>query len=88
MILHLGIVIMMVSEFITGVYADESRMTIVEGETVNYAEDPRSSELFVIDSSDPKTDDVVAIPDKLLRKGGTISVPDRPFDIEVVRATR
>lgn len=84
-ILHFGLLIMLVSEFITGKFADEARMTIVEGETVNFTEDPRSAELAIVDSSAPKSDDVIAIPGKLLqhRKGETIDVPDRPFYVEV-----
>jgi hypothetical protein len=60
-------------------------MAITEGETANYVQHQRYSELAIIDSSDPKADDVMVIPSPLLRKGGTIRDAKLPFDVEVVR---
>jgi hypothetical protein len=82
-LLHGGILLMMASEIITAKMAVETRMSIAEGESVNWAQDTRVAELAIVDGSDPKVDHVVAVPGKRLRRGGTIALPDVPFDLEV-----
>jgi hypothetical protein len=85
LLIHAGLVVMMLSEFVTGVYAVEGYMPIADGETTNVVENHRALELAVIDRSDPKTDNVVVIPESALRKGGTIRHELLPFDVTVVR---
>jgi hypothetical protein len=63
----------------------ESRMSIDEGQTVNFAEDSRSVELAIVDVTDPDRDHVVAIPQRLLMREGTVSHADLPFDVRVDR---
>lgn len=58
-------------------------MTIREGETVNFVEDIRSSEIAIIDQSDPSDDHVVIIPDKLVKTDKTIDHGLIPFTIKV-----
>jgi ABC-type transport system involved in cytochrome c biogenesis permease subunit len=84
-VLHLGIALMMFSEFFVSRYAVEGRMTIREGETVNFVRDIRAVELAVIDPSDAENDQVITVPQPLLREGETIRHPELPFDIRVVR---
>lgn len=83
-LLHAGIVILMFSELYTGELAEEGTMSIHEGQSVNYVEDNRSSELAIIDDSGPM-DDVVVVPEKLLKKGGDIRLEGLPFDVHVDR---
>ena len=83
MLLHGGIVILMISELYTGELAEEGTMSIFEGQTVNFVEDNRTSELAIIDGSDPTADDVVVVPEKLLRKGRPVRLEGLPFDVEV-----
>ncbi|MBN9517782.1 cytochrome c biogenesis protein ResB [bacterium] len=84
-LIHSGIILLFVGEFVTREYAVEQRMSIRQGATVNYTEDSRHMELAFVDSSDPKEDKVVAIPESLLRSGGRrISDPQLPVDVEVV----
>jgi hypothetical protein len=85
LILHAGLVVMMVSEFITGSFAVEGMMTIEEGHSSNFVELRHASELAMINPSDSKTDDVVVIPGSILRKGGLIRNNFLPFDVEVVK---
>jgi hypothetical protein len=82
-LLHLGILVMLLSEAVTGLYAIEGNMTIVEGSASNYVEHSQAAELAVVDSSDPLYDDVVVIPERLLRRGGRISHERLPVDVEV-----
>jgi hypothetical protein len=83
MLLHAGIVILMFSELYTGELAEEGTMSIFEGQRVNYVEDNRSSELAIIDDSSPAADDVVVVPEKLLRRGEAIRLEGLPFDLEL-----
>jgi len=75
---------------VTGAFAVEARMTIAEGETVNFVEVTREAwdrapvELALTDSSDPAFEDVVVVPGALLRKGGRIQNDELPVDIEVL----
>lgn len=84
-ILHFGIVLMMVGEFLTGKFAVENMMTIRKGETVNFVHDNRAPELAVVDVTDPNRteDDIVAIYLPALKRG-KISDPLLPFDLEVL----
>jgi hypothetical protein len=75
----------MLSELVTGLYAVEATMTLAEGETVGYVEHSRENELAIIDRTNPKSDDVVVIPESLLRRGGTIHNDLLPFDVTVDR---
>jgi hypothetical protein len=84
LILHLGLIVMMVSELVTGLFAVESQMTIEANGVSNYVEVHNATELAVVDSSDPKTDDVVAVPASLLRRG-LVQNDNLPFDVELVR---
>jgi hypothetical protein len=83
-LIHAGIIVMMVSELVTGMFAVESRMSIAVDETVNYLEHGREVELAIIDRSDPKVDKVTVIPEAMLRKNGLIQNELVPFDVEVV----
>jgi ResB-like family len=87
LILHAGLVILMLGELVTGVFAVEGRMTIEQNGTSNYVEDHNSFELAIIDRySDPKVDQVVVVPaSKLKKEGDVIRHPDLPFDIQVVQ---
>jgi ABC-type transport system involved in cytochrome c biogenesis permease subunit len=85
LILHAGLIVMMLGELVTGVFATENRMMIWTGGSSNYLESHNKMELAVIDKSDPKTDDVVAIPQRFLKDGQTIHNDALPFDIEVVK---
>ncbi len=83
-VLHAGVGLMMFGELLVGISAVEGQMQIVEGQTVNYVMDTRKIELAIVDSSDQREDDVVVIPQSLLRPGTVVQDPQLPFDVEVV----
>lgn len=85
LMLHAGLIILMLSELITGLFAIEGNMTIDQGGSSNFLEHRDATELAIIDLSDPKTDEVVAIPQKILRKGGLIRHEALPFDVVLDR---
>ena len=80
---------MMCSELWTGLTASEAQMRITEGETVNFTSDIRTTELAVIDHSDPDHDRVTVIPASLLidHVGAVdrIERADLPVTIQVLR---
>ena len=84
LVLHLGLIVMMLSEWVTGTYAVEGVMTLAQGEATNFVDELHKFELAVIDRSDPKTDNVVVIPGSLLRQGETVRNALLPFDLTVV----
>ncbi|HXD87294.1 MAG TPA: cytochrome c biogenesis protein ResB [Urbifossiella sp.] len=86
LLLHSGLILLFVGEFITREFAVEQRMVIDEGMSVNYAEASRHYELAIIDPSDPDSDSVTVVPGSMLRPGkGRISDPRLPVDIQVVK---
>jgi ABC-type transport system involved in cytochrome c biogenesis permease subunit len=85
LILHAGVVLLMVGEWVTGNYAVENNMRIDEGAATNLVEDNRHAELAVVSSIDDKTDDVVVVPGRLLRSGKRVTNPDLPFDVQLER---
>ncbi len=81
---HLGVILLLVGEFVTGFAAKEGNMTIREGETVNYVEDIRSSEFSIVDQSDTVDDLVVVVPERLIHTDATIENGALPFTIKVI----
>src|SRR4051794_3922678 len=80
---HAGLIIMLAGGLFTDVFAVESHMRLGWGDTKNYSEDPRKMELAVIDTTDRELDQVTAIPEAVLRGGGTIEHNSLPFQIVV-----
>jgi ABC-type transport system involved in cytochrome c biogenesis permease subunit len=85
LLLHSGLVILMLSELITGLFAIEGKMTLRDGESSNFVEQHDAIELAVVDTSDPKTDNVVVVPGGMVKKTGLIQHELLPFDVEAIR---
>ena len=88
-LLHGGVALMMCSELWTGLTAHEAQMQIAEGETTNFTSDIRTTELAVIDHSNPDHDRVTLVPASLLidHVGAVerIEHADLPVTIQVLR---
>lgn len=80
---HLGVILLLVGEFVTGIAAKEGNMTIREGEAVNFVEDIRSSEIAIVDQSDATEDLVVVVPGDLISTGKNIEHEELPFEIQI-----
>ncbi len=78
---HFGIILLIASQFFTGLEQRESQVQFRLNETRRYSEDFRLNELAVIDTTDPKFDDVVAIPESLLEHDEPVQSPKLPFRI-------
>lgn len=84
-ILHSGLILLFVGEFITREYAIEQRMSIREGASANFTIDHRHMELAFVTPDGPEQDKVIVIPDRLLTPGaGKVSAPELPVDVEVL----
>ncbi|MGE3310676.1 MAG: cytochrome c biogenesis protein ResB [Limisphaerales bacterium] len=84
-LVHGGIILLLVGQLFTDVLSRETAMRLAEGETKNYSESDRRTELAVIDGSAADRDRVVAIPDSLLQTGASVTHPELPFQLKVVR---
>src|SRR6476646_2927839 len=82
-ITHAGLIIMLAGGLFTDLFAIESNMRLTNGDTKNYSEDSRRNELAVIDLTNPEFDQVTAIPESVLRRGGTIEHKSLPFRVAV-----
>lgn len=85
--LHAGLIVLLVGEFATALLADEGMMSIDEGSTVSYVEDVRSTELAIIDTSEPTSHRVVTVPQAMLARAAARAEPIAdtrlPFEIHV-----
>src|SRR6185436_6053391 len=78
---HFGLIVLLVGELLTGLWQEDFHMRLDQGETKNYAESFHANELAVIDTTDAKFDDVVAIPEELLARKMPLQHPKLPFRI-------
>jgi hypothetical protein len=78
---HAGLILLLVGEIVSGLVQQDFQMRLDEGETKNYSESIRTNELAIIDATDPKFDDVVAIPESMLAKGLVVQNPKLPFRV-------
>jgi hypothetical protein len=82
-IVHAGLILLVAGEFVTGMYQVETQMAIEEGQSANFVESPRQTELAVVDTTDPAADEVYSIPDALLARAREIPVPGTPITLKV-----
>lgn len=85
MLVHAGLVIFFVGEFISAIYQVDTRLAVEIGQTVNFVESPRENELTITDVSDPASDEVFGLPEQLLARADTIAVTGTPLTIKVRR---
>src|SRR5271170_2212584 len=79
LLIHGGLILLLVGQFVTEMFQVESQMILKAGQTRNYSEDSRKNELAVIDVTDKDSDHVVAIPESIVARGGEIRTPLLPF---------
>ncbi len=82
-LIHAGIIIMMLGEYVTGIYAIEGQMMIKTGQTQNAIIHTTEAELAIIKRIDNKTDEAVTIPARRLQTGAEVTHDDIPFKIVV-----
>jgi hypothetical protein len=80
---HAGLILLLIGELCSGLFQVESQLRLDLGETKNYSESYRIAELVVLDTTDPKFNEVVAIPEAVLADGGVVQHPKLPFRIRI-----
>src|SRR4051812_11772941 len=78
---HLGLILLLVGELLSGLWQEDYSMQIAHGETKNYSESQRDNELAIVDTTDPKFDDVVAVPERIIAKQEALQHPKLPFRV-------
>lgn len=84
-IIHFGLIILFVGEFVTGFFQVEAQMPIFEGQTRNYTERPEEVELAVVDASALDKDRVFAFDQSLLARSSQVEHSELPFKILIKR---
>ena len=82
-LIHGGLIIMLAGGLFTDLFSEESQLQIAPGETKNYSEDSRQVELAIIDQRNSDVDRVTAIPESVLRRGGTVNLGGLPFSVVI-----
>ena len=78
---HAGLIMLLVGELLSGLWQEDFHLRLNEGDTKNYAESYRDHEVAIIDTTDPKFDDVITIPEALLAKHAEVQHPKLPFRV-------
>jgi hypothetical protein len=82
---HLGLILLLVGELLSGLWQEDYYLRLDEGETKSYAESHRHNELAIVDTTDAEFDEVVAIPEALLARRRPVQHLKLPFRV-VTRA--
>jgi len=80
---HAGLILLLLGQLLTDMLSRETVLHLREGQAKNYSESDRQVELAVIDTTDPKLDTVVSIPQGLLARQKEIQNPALPFTVRV-----
>lgn len=87
-VLHFGVLLLLVSGFLTSMLQKESHMRLDEGgQAVNFSTSFDRQEIVLIDKSGEDTDQVTAIPFKLVQKDEELSLPNG-FKVKVHASMR
>jgi hypothetical protein len=80
---HAGVILLLVGQLATQIFAKESQISFAEGQTRSYSESANQYELAFISQSGPHSEQVVAFPSELLMAGDELQDPNLPFKVRV-----
>jgi hypothetical protein len=80
---HLGVIVLLVGQLVTDMFAHETQMHFYVGQTRSYSESPQYYELVFSTPTGSNTEQVVSIPASWLARGGVIQDTNLPFTIQV-----
>jgi hypothetical protein len=84
-IAHSGVILLLVGQLATDMFAHESQIRFAEGETKTYAESSQNYELaFTVDAS-ANTEQVITVPQSRLVPGHDVQDPNLPFTLHILR---
>ncbi len=82
-LIHLGLVMLILSELITNIVREENYLWFEEGQIAHHVTSYHEDELVIIDRSHPEKDRVVSFPANPLRAGASLAHPELPFRVLV-----
>lgn len=82
---HAGLVLLVLGEFVTGLFAVETQMAVEEGRSASYSQSLRETELAVVDVTPADHDEVVSVPGSMLAPMRELRPPSLPFTLLVKR---
>jgi hypothetical protein len=82
-VVHLGLILLVAGEFITGMFQRDDQLRFRNGETTNFVSSTREPELAVIDGADATYDDVYSVPGSLLAHEADVPLPGTPVVLRV-----
>ncbi len=82
-LIHSGLVVLVLGEFVTGTFAIESQLAVEEGQSMNFSVSTRLNELAIFDRSDQKLETVYSLKTKTLRKNKEIERSEWPFKLRI-----
>lgn len=80
LLIHVGLGVLIIGEFLTGILSQESQMAISIDEVKNYAEVPHDVELAIIETTQDDFDQVVAIRP---HEAKSYEIPELPFKVRL-----
>lgn len=87
-ILHAGLILLLIAEFLTDYLAIESQMWLDEGSSKNYSFSATENEVVLIDRTEENTDTVYSLPVDQIKPGKMTPVNGTDFRIETHRYYR
>jgi len=82
---HIGVLLLLISGFITAFVQQESQLSVKAGERSHYSQSTRETELVFTDTSHPDKNTEVSIPVSLLQPGTPITHTALPFTVSTLR---
>ena len=80
---HMGIIILLVGELLTGIFQVETYLKLDEGETRNYTVSRDEAELVIIELGEDEWNTVYAFDNGVLSAGNTLTHPELPIELAV-----
>ncbi|HTR42993.1 MAG TPA: cytochrome c biogenesis protein ResB [Pseudomonadales bacterium] len=79
---HAGVILLLVGQLVTDMFAHETQMHFFVGQSRSYSESPQYYELIFETPTGSNTEQVVSIPAAWLARGGVIQHTNLPFTIQ------
>jgi hypothetical protein len=80
---HLGVILLLVGQLTTDLFSRETQLRFAEGESKVWSEDSMDYELAFATDLDADKEQVVAIPQSIVARGGEINHEKLPFTVKV-----
>lgn len=88
-LIHVGVALMMLGQFIFGDRQVEQRMSIDEGQTTNMVYNQSKLEIALVDETDTEKDTVTVVPERIIRKAASskqvIESADLPCKLKILK---